>query len=191
MRLYYNTTSPYTRKVLIALHETGLIAQADLRLVDPWADAPDLLAAAPVGKVPALVSDDGLTLSESTTICDYLDSLSDGALIGKDRWPVMARVALAQGVIDAGFAAMLEKKRPDAARSAAALARHARALLRIVGQAQTADGRFDLGDISLAAGLGYADFRLPEIDWRKERPDLAAWFAEIERRPSMRATKPA
>ncbi len=191
MRLYYNTTSPYTRKVLIALHETGLIARTELRLVDPWVDAPDLLDAAPVGKVPALVDDAGLTISESTTICDYLDSLSGGSLVGKDRWPVMARVALAQGVIDAGFAAMLEKKRPGETQSGDILARHKRALLRIVGQAKVADGRFDLGDISLAAGLGYADFRLPELDWRSGRPDLADWLDKMSERPSMQATKPA
>lgn len=192
MRLYYNTTSPYTRKVLIALHEKELIARTELVLVDPWTDAPELLAAAPVGKVPALVTDDGLTLSESTTICDYLDSLPGGPpLIGADRWPVMARVALAQGVIDAGFSAAMEKRRPAGTQSSAAAERHKRALLRIASQAEVRDGRFDLGDISLAAGLGYADFRLPEIDWRATRPDLADWFAQVSERPSMQATKPA
>jgi glutathione S-transferase len=178
---------------LIALHEKGLFARTDLRLVDPWADAPALLADAPVGKVPALVTDDGLTLSESTTICDYLDSLPGAgpSLIGADRWQVMARVALAQGVIDAGFSTMLEKRRPAGMQSPAAAERHKRALLRTIGAARAQAGRFDLGDISLAAGLGYADFRLPEIDWRAARPDLADWFDKVSERPSMTATKPA
>ena len=104
---------------------------------------------------------------------------------------VMARVALAQGVIDAGFANVLEKRRPAEAQSPAAFERHKRALLRIVGQAHVANGRFDLGDISLAAGLGYADFRLPDIDWRAVRPDLGVWLAAVSARPSMQATKPA
>lgn len=191
MKLYYNTTSPYTRKVLIVLHEKGLFERTERILVDPWADPAAFHGAAPVGKVPALITDDGLTLAESTTICDYLDGLSGPALIGPNRWEVMARVALAQGVIDAGFSAMLEKKRPEENRSAATLERHKRALLRIAGIAEVQSGRFDLGDISLAAGLGYADFRLPEVDWRAARPDLGDWLAKASARPSMAATKPA
>lgn len=192
MRLYYNVTSPYTRKVRIVLHEKGLFDTTEQILVDPWIDPPALQNAVPVGRVPALVADDGLVLSESTTICDYLDSLPGGTpLVGKDRWPVMARVALAQGIIDASFAIAIEARRPEALRSADAVARHKRAILRILASAEAKSGRFDLGDISLAAALGYLDLRVQDVDWRKARPDIAAWFAVAEQRPSMIATKPA
>jgi glutathione S-transferase len=192
MRLYYNVTSPYTRKVRIVLHEKGLFDTTEQILVDPWADPAALHTAVPVGRVPALIADDGLVISESTTICDYLDSLPGGTpLIGKARWPVMARVALAQGIIDASFAIAIEARRPEALRSADTVARHKRAILRILASAEAATGRFDLGDISLAAALGYLDLRVKDVDWRKAQPDIAAWFAEAEKRPSMQATKPA
>lgn len=192
MQLYYNVTSPYTRKVRIVLHEKGLFDSTEQILVDPWTDPAALHAAVPVGRVPALVTDDGLVLSESTTICDYLAGLPGGApLIGQDRWPVMARTAVAQGIIDASFAIAIEARRPEALRSADAVARHKRAILRILASAAVKDGRFDLGDISLAAALGYLDLRVQDIDWRAARPDIAAWFATVTERPSMQATKPA
>ncbi|HEY4135138.1 MAG TPA: glutathione S-transferase [Alphaproteobacteria bacterium] len=192
MRLYYNATSPYARKVRVVLHEKGLFDQVEQRLADPWTDAPELHAAAPVGKVPALVTDDGLTLSESTTIAEYLDSLPTGrSLIGDDRWPVMARASLGQGLIDASFAILIEGRRPEERRWPEAVARHRRAIERIIGTAEAEVGRFDFGDIALACGLAYMDFRVPDMPWRKARPDLAAWLDEANKRPSMQATKPA
>lgn len=191
MRLYYNVTSPYTRKVRVVLHEKGLFDSTEQILVDPWTDPAALHAAVPVGRVPALVTDDGLALSESTTICDYLDSLpGGGSLIGQERWPVMARVAVAQGIIDASFAIAIEARRPEALRSTDAVARHKRAILRILTSAAVKNGRFDLGDISLAAALGYLDLRVQDVDWRAVRPDIAAWFTSASARPSMLATKP-
>jgi glutathione S-transferase len=192
MQLYYNVTSPYTRKVRIVLHEKGLFDSTEQILVDPWADPAALHAAVPVGRVPALVTGDGLVLSESTTICDYLDSLPGGpSLVGEDRWKVMARVAVAQGIIDASFAIAIEARRPEALRSAETVARHKRAILRILAGTEVKDGRFDLGDISLAAALGYLDLRVQDVDWRKARPDIATWFATASERPSLQATKPA
>lgn len=191
MKLYYNVTSPYTRKVRIVLHEKGLFDVTEQILVDPWSDPAALHATVPVGRVPALVTDDGLVLSESTTICDYLDTLPSGtSLIGKDRWPVMARAAVAQGIIDASFAIAIEARRPEALRSAEAVARHKRAILRILASTEAKDGRFDLGDISLAAALGYLDLRVQDVDWRNARADIAGWYATISQRPSMIATNP-
>jgi len=196
MQLYYNVTSPYTRKVRIVLHEKGLFDRTEQILVDPWSDPAMLHAAVPVGRVPALVTDDGLVLGESTTICDYLDSLPSvglggASLIGRDRWPVMARTAVAQGIIDASFAIAIEARRPEALRSAETVARHKRAILRILAGAEAKDGRFDLGDISLAAALGYLDLRVQDVGWRQARPDIAAWYGIASQRPSMLATKPA
>jgi glutathione S-transferase len=191
MRLYYNATSPYARKVRVVLHEKGLFDRVEQILADPWTDAPELLAAAPVGKVPALITDDGLTLSESTTIAEYLDSFPTGlSLIGKDRWPVMARAVIGQGLIDASFAILIEGRRPEERRWPEAVERHKRVIVRIVDTATIETGRFDLGDIALACGLAYMDFRVPDMPWRTARPDLAAWLDEISRRPSMQATKP-
>lgn len=50
--------------------------------------------------------------------------------------------------------------------------------------------RFDLGDVTAAAALGYLDLRHGDLDWRNGRDDLAAWFQTISQRASISATVP-
>ena len=49
-------------------------------------------------------------------------------------------------------------------------------------------GRLDIGMVALASALSYLDLRFPDLDWRGPHPGLAAWFADFDQRPSMRAT---
>jgi glutathione S-transferase len=131
-------------------------------------------------------------LTESMIICDYLDEAGAAPrLVGTERWEVMERVGRARGVIDAAFVTVLERRRPAERQSADWIARQAGAIARtLAGTPDPAPGRFDLGDIALACGLGYLDFRLPEAGWRTARPDLAAWFDGVSHRASLQATKP-
>jgi hypothetical protein len=48
----------------------------------------------------------------------------------------------------------------------------------------------DIGELSIAVGLAYVDFRLRELDWRGNAPRLALWYDRIGTRPSMRSTIP-
>src|SRR3546814_19088642 len=60
-------------------------------------------AANPVKKIPALVTDDGMTLFDSPVICEYLDSLSSGAKMfphGKARWEALRLQAAADGMLE-------------------------------------------------------------------------------------------
>ena len=50
----------------------GLGAVAVVQL-DPWSDPPELVAATPLGKVPALVTEDDTLITESTLISEYFD----------------------------------------------------------------------------------------------------------------------
>jgi glutathione S-transferase len=189
MKLYFNKPSPYARKVRVVAHEKSLIDSLELCEVDPWADPAALLAAAPLGKVPALVTDDGTLITESTTISVYLDGFGHGRkLIEGEPWRVMARAALAQGLIDAAFTLVIERRRPADRQWPDWIARQGAAIERVLPKAAVQDRRFDLGDIGLACGLAYLDFRLPEIPWRTAYPDLAQWLDQVNQRPSMRAT---
>jgi glutathione S-transferase len=190
MKLYYNRPSPYARKVLVTAHETGLIDRIELRESDPWKDPPDLLSATPLAKVPALVTEEGTLLTESASICEYLDGLTGRGLTKGDRLPVMARAALAQGLIDAAFGTVIERRRPAERQWGEWIDRQRRAIDRTLTRIVPAGERFDLGDVALACGLAYLDFRLPEIAWRTQHRPLAAWLDEANRRPSMQATKP-
>lgn len=188
MKLFYNLPSPYARRVRVVAHELALFDRLELHECDPWADPAELLAANPLAKVPALVTDDGILIADSTAICLYLDGLSTGRrLVEGEAWRVMARAALAQGLIDAAFTIVIERRRPANEQSRVWMERQRRAIDRTLPRL-TAGDRFDLGDITLSCGLAYLDLRLSEIPWRNNYPRLASWLDEINRRASMRAT---
>jgi glutathione S-transferase len=190
--LYTNRPSPYGRKVMVVAHEKGLSERIEIVQMDPWTDPAGLLAATPVGKVPALVTDEGLLLTESTTISEYLDAIGSGKpLLDGNRWDVLSRVGTAQGLIDAAFGCVIERRRPQERQWPDWIARQTRAIDRCLSQSSPRSGRFDLGDISLACGLAYMDFRLPTMAWRAQYPDIAAWLDDVNERPSMLATRPA
>lgn len=191
MKLYSNRPSPYGRKVLTVIHEKQLVQKIEIIQIDPWSDPADLLAATPVGKVPALVTDVGLLLTESTTISEYLDEIGYGSrLIEGNRWEVLGRVGVAQGLIDAAFGTVIERRRPVERQWPDWVSRLGCAIDRTLSRSSAPRSRFDLGDISLACGLAYLDFRLPDIPWRTRYPELAAWLDDVNGRPSMQATKP-
>jgi glutathione S-transferase len=201
MKLRYSPTSPYVRKVVVAAIETGLDQRIERISTDVWDPETDIAVDNPLGKVPALTTDDGLVLCDSPTICDYLDSLHDGPKLvpaeGPGRWRVLNLQALAGGVMDAAVARMVEQRaRPAHLRFEGWLERQKlkidRALDALETQAAAGalDGPVDLGTITLGCALGYLDLRFPGDAWRDGRPALAAWYEAFGRRPAMRATAP-
>ena len=71
MKLYTNTTSPYSRIVMLGALARGM---DDLQLVfaDPWATPDALVAVNPLSQVPALVTDGGAVITNSAFIIDFL-----------------------------------------------------------------------------------------------------------------------
>lgn len=191
MKLYYNPPSPYARKVLVTAHEKDLLGRIELRAIDPWPSPHELLAATPLGKVPALVTDEGMLLTESMLIAEYLDAIGPGRkLTSGDRHRIMARVGLAQGLMDAAFGVVIERRRPAEWHWPAWEERQRGAIERTLPRLEVSGGGdIDHGDISLACALAYLDFRLPEIGWREARPDLAGWLDGVNQRPSMQSTR--
>ena len=198
MKLYYNLTSPYARKARVAVHECGLAGRVQFVETDPWAEPAELLAATPLSKVPTLVLADGRRVTESDTIAQVLDTLGPAPrLLPGDpaaRTAVLARSALAQGLIDASFICALEARRPAEHCWPDWVARQHRAIARTLAameaELDAPPERFDLGDIGWAVGLSYLDLRLPSLDWAARHPGLAAWLQAAARRPSMQATRP-
>lgn len=192
MKLYVNRPSPYGRKTMVAALESGLGDRIEVVQVDPWSDPPELLAVTPVGKVPALVLDDGPVLIESTAICAALfEAGGRPQLSSTERLDEARRTGLAQALIDAAYGTVIERRRPPEKQWEQWVQRQRRAVDRILEtvEAPAAD-RFDLGDISLACGLAYLDFRLPQVAWRPVRPELADWLDAVSQRPSMTASAP-
>jgi glutathione S-transferase len=198
MKLYLNKTSPYARLTLVVVHETGLTGSLQTVWAEPWDDPRELLAVNPLAKVPALVTDEGATLIESSCICDYLIALSGKTQLLPPQTParaaVLQRLGLGRAVIDCAFGAVIQRRFNDGKDAALsqrwlrALPRAADALDRLGGG--RAGAAVDLGDFAVAVAFDYVDFRLPEIGWRANAPALASWVDAICARPSMQATRP-
>ncbi len=199
MRLYYAGASPYARKVRVVIAEKGLDHRVEAVRCNPFDDPAELKAANPLIKVPSLVIDDGAVLYDSPVIAEYLDALGpDNRLIpdaGPARWEALRRQALGDGLLDAAFSIVMERRRPETERSESWLARWCAAIERSLDAIEAETGRLPdalgIGQIAFGAALGYLDFRLPDLDWRAGRPRAAAWFAAFSERPSMIATRPA
>lgn len=197
MRLFYSPTSPFARKVRMVLREKGLEGCAEEVACDPFQDPSALQAASPLGKVPTLATEEVGALYDSAVIAAYLESLTpEPRLIplGAARWPVLAREALADGAMEAAFATVMERRRPEAERSAMWLERWEAAIVRSLNAVEADRGAWSgplsVAHIGLGAALGYLDFRLPDLDWRLGRPQTADWFAQFAARPSMISTAP-
>lgn len=195
MKLFKSDASPYARKAHAVAIEKGVASRIKFVTASPLDNPPDLIAANPLAKIPALVLDDGTALYDSPVICEYLDTLDPQKPMipasGAARWKVLCEQARADGVTDAALLIVLERRRPEAERSAYWQARWRAAILRGVAEmAREAPKTIDLGAIATGCALGYLDFRLGDIDWRTDNPSLADWFEALSRRPSMRETAP-
>ena len=72
-------------------------------------DPVDVIHANPLGKIPALVRDDGPALYDSRVITRYLDARAGGRLYPETRiWEVLTLEATADGIMDAALAMVLE-----------------------------------------------------------------------------------
>ncbi|MEM7023188.1 MAG: glutathione S-transferase N-terminal domain-containing protein [Pseudomonadota bacterium] len=200
MQLHYNIASPFVRKVMALAIETGLQSQIEpvKRVMTPVTPDADLCDDNPLGKIPCLLTDDGMALYDSRVVCEYLDGLHDGPKMipasGPERWNVLQRQALADGIMDAAVITRYETfLRPPERRWDEwidnQLLKVDRALDLLEREAASLSG-VDLGTIALACALGYLDFRFPERDWRAGRPQLAAWFETFAARPSIAETGP-
>lgn len=199
MKLFYSTTSPFARKVLMALHITGLIEKTELVLTNPLEDE-SLRQTNPLGKIPALV-DYNLSLVDSPLICEYLDDLSvqagNSSLFRKgekDYYNIQLIHSQADGILDAAVAIVYENRRSDAEKSHYWLERWRRAITGTLAGLNIdalGDARLPhIGTLATVAALGYLDFRLPDLNWRIQHPNLATWFGALENSPWVKNTAP-
>ena len=202
MKLFYAPQSPFARKVRAAAIELGLAERIALEYAEVVPGRRnDAFAASrnPLRKVPALVTDDGETLYDSTVICEYLDALAGGGtLIPREpqrRWRVLTRHALAQGMCDSVILIRYETwLRPEPMRWPVWVDDHwdkiHTGLDWFEANSETLGEPVDLAQLALGCLLGYVDFRWPDYGWRERRPALAAWFARLNERASFARTLP-
>lgn len=200
MKLYYTTTSPYARKVRIVIIEADLddrVALVETIVRDP---ASSLLPLSPPGKVPVLETPDGTILSEANYICAYLEEKFDDVRLfpsGDKRWPALALEGLACGLLEGTVTWVRAMRAPEPIRNPKAIALEEGRVTRCLDTFDRLAGNwggttppFHLPYITLGCALGALSFRLPHLDWRRNRPALSAWWDAVSRKKSMMKTAP-
>lgn len=200
MKLIGSLTSPYVRKIRIVLAEKKI--DYDFVLDSPWEAGNQVAALNPLGKVPVLILDDDSTLFDSRVIAEYLDAVApNNRLIpasGRERISVKRWEALADGVLDAAVAAFLEARRPDGERSPSWIDRQRGKVLQALqamsdelGEQPWCHGNsLSLADIAVGCALAYVSFRLGDIKWAEQFPNLAVLHEKLMQRAAFSETLP-
>lgn len=201
LKLIASHTSPYARKVRVALAEKKI--EYTLLEQSPWEAGNTVSEHNPLGKIPVLVMDDGSSLFDSRVIVEYLDTVSPVSRLipepSRQRIAVKRWEALSDGICDAAIAIVLERKRPAAQQSTDWIARQqakmtlgVNELARELGERSWCSGdAYTLADIATGCALGYLDLRHPSVEWRTEHANLARLVAKLARRASFADTAPA
>jgi glutathione S-transferase len=196
MKLYITAPSPFARKCRIVAREKGLIGRIEEIAVDPYANAPELLASNPVVQVPTLIAEDGLPINDSPVICEYLDAIGSGPRLlpdGPERLRVRRLETLGNQALEMGVKLLLELRRPEGERSPSWIARWTenmgRALDALEADCPDTD-QFDIGVITAGVAVTWIGFRHPGFDLASGRPGLMALQAALEARLSFAETHP-
>jgi glutathione S-transferase len=210
MKLFTTPASSFVRKVTVTIRELGILDQVELvptRWPHTWGTRtvpfrPDFAEATPVGRIPALVTDDGLRLTDSSVICDYLNAEYGNYRLcperGKERWRIQSVISIANAVLEAQAFRRAETLRQKSDKPQEYTQDFDDKMIarqdRCYGVLDTMVAQFpaapDLGQIAVGAACGISDFRFHDV-WRPSYPRLAAWYEVFRQRPSMRATEPA
>ena len=198
MKLIGTVTSPYTRKVRVVLAEKRM----ECEFIIDAPNTPDSAVACynPLGKIPVLLLDDEHTIFDSRVIVEYLDNASPGnRLIPEEKRPriqVRRWEALADGCTDAAIALFNEKRKPAEQQSAEWISRQQgkvdRALQAmaddLAAKPWCAGDFFTIADIAVGSCLGWIELRLPELQWRRNHPNLARLAEKLAQRQSFKDT---
>ncbi len=199
-RLYHVPLSPFCRKVRLVLAEKKI----EVELIEEryWEQQPDFLRRNPAGKVPVLRIN-GLTLSESVAICEYLEETNpEPPLLPRD---AAARAEVRRLVMwfDDKFHNEVTSKLlyervnkkltgqgyPDSSNvkiGARRIKHHLDYMSWLLDQRRWLAGdHLTLADFAAASHLSALDY-IRDVDWNRS-PQVKDWYAKIKSRPAFRS----
>jgi glutathione S-transferase len=201
MKLIGSYTSPYVRKISVILLEKDIPFEF---VNDPPTSAGSKVTEFnPLGKVPALLTDEGEVFYDSPIIVQYLELLNIAPTLlpwePLEALRVKQVAALADGVTDAAVALVLENRRDASQRNEQWLIRQRGKVLRGLDQLEkyASEGQrlngesLNVADISVACTLGYLNFRHIAPGWCVERPTLIKLVERLFTRESFARTRPS
>ena len=199
MKLIAAAASPFVRKVRVLILETGQEAdiEVDMITVSPIAPHTDLNAANPLGKIPALIRDDGPAIYDSRVICRYLDARAKANLYPETRlWETLTLEATADAIMEAAVLMTYEARlRPPKEQSEVWVEAQWQKIARTLSATESRwmshlHGHLTTAQIGIGCALAYIDFRHDARNWRQGHDTLATWQAAFAERASMQATQP-
>ena len=200
MILRSSPSSPFGRKVRLAIAVLGLDHDVKIEAADTTDVNDSVRKQNPLGKIPVLVAEDGTAYYDSRVILDYLDDRAGGGKIvprdAKARLAALRLQALCDGLLDASILTVYETRWRRAEGHEPKWLEHqagkvSRALATLEAAPPAIDAPPNIGQITLACALGYRDFRFHGT-WRGDHPKLVAWLdAFAAKVPAFAATKPA
>lgn len=199
MQLLISPASPFVRKARVLIREAGLMDTVEEVVVSTNAfnTAAEVVAANPMGKIPALVRADGPAIYDSRVITRFLDDLAGANLYPQSSiWEILTLEATADAIMDATVSMAYETRlRPADQQSPdwieAQWAKAARGIAAINSRWMShLTGPLNIGQIAVACALSYVDLRHDARGWRNGNEALAHWHAAFCARDSMVATKP-
>jgi glutathione S-transferase len=199
MILRHSPSSPFVRKVRIAVSLLGFDNDVTMERADTTDPNDSLRKTNPLGKIPVLVVEDGSAIYDSRVILDYLDERAGGGKIvprdAKRRLEALRLQALCDGILDASILAIYEGRyrKPEAHEPKwleLQAGKVARALAVLEAEPPPLDPMPHVGQIALACALGYRDFRFAG-DWRSDHPRLVGWLDRFAAQiPAFAASSP-
>lgn len=185
MKIFYSTTSPYSTKVRMAAHYAGL--DAEHVSTDTNADPADLIAANPLGKIPTLLTDEGLSIYDSRAIMHFIDRETGRKLYPRaaaKRTEADVLEATADGVCDCLLAIVYERRtRPEDKIHQPWIDRQWSKVERALDHLEKTMPRLGKkphgGHFALAAMLRYIELRFSG-QWQKGRPKLKRYLSRFE-----------
>ncbi|MCU0832487.1 MAG: glutathione S-transferase [Rhizobiaceae bacterium] len=176
-KLFYSPASPYSAKVRMAAHHAGYAVESVI--VSTADDPAELIAANPLGKIPALALDDGSSVFDSPVIMQAINGATGGGLYPKNaakRLAVLQREALADGICDCLLACIYEVRlRPEDKRMQSVIdrqfAKAMRGLDALCAGRLPVPAKLDGGVIAVRALIGYLELRFAG-KWEKGRLKL-------------------
>ena len=205
MKLIGSLTSPFARKIRIALLEKNIPFEF---IVDmPMNTDTQVPNYNPLDKVPVLIADDGAVWYDSDLLIEYLETLdlprgvAQVPLLPQDRraaLPVRQTQVLADGVADAAVLIYLERRRTAdkqdntwIERQRGKINRGLAALEKLAcDKTYLHNDKFSAADIAVVCLLQWLQLRVPELQWRTQYPALVALNARLSERPSFAETVP-
>lgn len=202
MQLITNLTSPYGRIARISMIEKGM--NIEPTIVDPWSDDARLRAANAATRVPTLITDEGMALTESVLIVHWLEQTRPAplfpSLLGNNATCVLSRTGAAIGVIDAAVHTIICRKitapalfdeTPIGLRRRRTMAEGMRRLEADAARTPMDDHSTPTLDaIAVTVALDYLRFRFADATWLAPLPALESMSQRLRKRDSFAITVP-